>query len=163
MDDRPSREEIIQRIEAAHDHFVSALTGLTPEQMLEPGAVGFWSVKDVLAHLIFWNVFPVEEIEGALNGETFPHPQETDDEINARSVAKHRTSSLAAVREDFETTYEHILETVRELPDEAFKPDGRFEQALGDTVNGALANNTYEHWPVHEAQIRAWIEQHRTA
>ena len=47
---------------------------------------------------------------------------------------------------------------VENLPDEAFEPGNRIEKTLNETIHGALANNTYEHWPMHEAQIRAWMD-----
>ncbi len=159
MDDRPSRSEIIQRIETAHDRLAMTLVPFTPNQMLESGVVSYWSVKDVLAHLITWNVLSVFEIDAAVKGQPYEYPEETRDQINARAVEQHRGFNLMFVCAEFEASYTMLWETVQKLSDEAFQPGGRIEQALGDTINGALAKNTYEHWLIHEAQIRQWIEQ----
>ncbi len=162
MEERLSREEILSRLQSEYDRFTATLARLTPEQMLEPGAVGYWSVKDLLAHLVYWNVYPVEEIEAAVRGEAFEHPEGTGDEINARAVAQYQGFDLNAVCAAFETTYNTVYETVQQLPNEAFEPDNRIEQALDETIHGALANNTYEHWPIHEQQVREWIERGMT-
>jgi hypothetical protein len=159
MEAQVGREEILRRLQTAHNGFEATLARLTPKQMLEPGVVGRWSVKDVLAHLVFWNAYPLAEIEAALNDESFEHPEGTTDEINERVVAQHRTATLQAVREDYEATYSRLVEMVKHLPDEAFQAGSQMERILEDTIHGVLANNTYEHWPIHAAQIREWIER----
>ena len=85
-------------------------------------------------------------------------PEGTGDEINARAVASFQGWTREAVRSAFDHSYGELLECVKSLPKSAFEAGSSIEQALDDTVHGALANNTYEHWPIHEAQIRAWLE-----
>jgi hypothetical protein len=158
MEERLSRDEILRRLDLEHQRLIATFDRLKPEQWLAAGAVGTWTAKDGLAHLVFWNRFPVEELQAAVNGSSVAHPEGTGDEINARAVESLRDWTPEAGRSAFEHSYTELLECVKNLPDSAFEADSSFEQALDDTVHGALANNTYEHWPVHEAQIREWIE-----
>ncbi len=158
MEDRLSREDILQRLSLEHQRLMDTFDRLTPEQWPIAGAVGTWSAKDVLAHLVFWNRFPVEELQAAVSGSSVAHPEGTGDEINARAVDSFRDWTPEAVHSAFEHSYTELLDCVKTLPKSAFEADSPFEKALNDTVEGALANNTYEHWPIHEAQIREWIE-----
>jgi len=158
MEERLSRDEILRRLDLEHQRLMDTFDRLKPEQWLAAGAVGRWTAKDVLAHLVYWNRFPVEELQAALNGSSVAHPEGTGDEINARAVESFRDWTSEAVRSAFEHSYAELVDYVKTLPDKAFEADSLFEQALGDTIHGALANNTYEHWPVHEAQIHEWIE-----
>lgn len=159
MEARLPKSEILQRLEVEHKRLAATLARLTPEQMVEPGVVGYWSVKDVLAHLIYWNVYASSEMNAAVDGREFAHPLGTTDEINAQAVMQYSWLDLNTIRAGFETSFNNIREGVQKLPDSAFEPDNPIERALDETIHGALANNTYEHWPIHEQQIRDWIEQ----
>jgi uncharacterized protein (TIGR03083 family) len=159
MEERLSRDEILLRLALEYQRLMDTFARLTPDQWTEAGAVGIWTAKDVMAHLVFWNRFPVQELQAAVNGSTFAHPEGTGDDINARAVASFQGWTAEAVRSAFEHSYGELLECVKSLPKSAFEAGSPIEQALDDTVHGALANNTYEHWPIHEAQIRAWLER----
>lgn len=156
MEARLPRQDILARLDDAYRQFHDALAAVKPEQMEQSGVVGFWSVKDLLAHLIFWNQFPVQELQAALVGVTVAHPDGSGDEINAWAVSFYCDQPADAVREAFEQSYRDLLTCIKALPDSAFDAGSAVEQVLGETVHGALGNNTYEHWPVHEAQLRAW-------
>jgi len=158
MEERLSRDEILQRLGLEYQRLMATFARLTPEQWTEVGAVGSWTAKDVMAHLVFWNRFPVQELEAAIMGSSLAHPEGTDDEINARTVASFKDWTAEAVRSAFEHSYGELVECVKSLPKSAFEVGSPIEQALDDTVEGALANNTYAHWPIHEAQIRAWLD-----
>lgn len=158
MEERLSRDEILRRLTLEYQRIANTFARLTPEQWTATDVVGTWTAKDVMAHLVFWNRFPVQELQAAINGNSVAHPEGTGDEINAWAVASFQGWTAEAVHNAFVDSYGELVDCVRSLPDSAFESDSAFEQALDDTVHGALANNTYEHWPIHEAQIREWIE-----
>lgn len=158
---RLTREELFNRLIEEYQRLQATLAELTPAQMLEPGAVGFWSVKDMLAHLIFWNRYPVDELNAALHGQPMVFDHSDPDGINARAVALYQDRSLQNVLFDLNHTFRAIFGAIGALPDDAFTPDNALEQVLGDRVSGAFANNTYEHYALHDAQIRAWIATKR--
>ena len=158
MEERLPREEILRRLALEYQRLMETFARLTPEQWTAAGAVGTWTAKDVMAHLVFWNRFPVQELQAAITGEAFAHTSGTTDEINAQSVASFQGWTPEAVRSAFEHSYAEVLDCVKSLPHTAFEAGSAIEESLDETVHGALANNTYEHWPIHEAQIRAWIE-----
>ena len=158
MEERLSRDEILQRLALQHQRLIESFARLTPEQWLASNAVGTWSAKDVLAHLVYWNRFATDELQAAVTGTSFAHPSGTTDEINAQAVVSFQGWTSEAIRSAFEHSYAELLDCVKSLPQSAFEADSPIEQTLDDTIHGALANNTYEHWPIHEAQIRAWIE-----
>ena len=58
-----TRDEILEALHASRAQVEAALTGLTDAQLIEPGALGEWSVKDILSHLTAWEaeaVWPTE-------------------------------------------------------------------------------------------------------
>ena len=158
MEARLPREEILRRLALEYQRLMETFARLTPEQWTAAGAVGTWTAKDVMAHLVYWNHFATDELQAAVTGSTFAHPEGTTDEINTSAVASFEGWAAEAVRSAFEHSYAELLDCVKTLPHSAFEAGSAIELALEETVHGALANNTYEHWPIHEAQIRAWIE-----
>ncbi|MEZ4669385.1 MAG: maleylpyruvate isomerase N-terminal domain-containing protein [Anaerolineae bacterium] len=159
MEERLERDTILNRIHAAHRRMTHTLDQLTPVQQVQPDVVGFWSVKDVVAHLVFWNRFAIHEVGSAQAGNVYPHPEGTPDEINERAVAEFRHQDWRDVHSLFEQSCRQLIDMVENLADDAFMEGNAIEQILDETIHGALANNTYEHWPIHEAQIRMWMEE----
>jgi hypothetical protein len=49
-----NKEELLIDIHKEWAKLENFLASLTPEQMTQPGAIGDWSPKDVLAHLAGW-------------------------------------------------------------------------------------------------------------
>ncbi|MBO0731474.1 MAG: DinB family protein, partial [Acidimicrobiaceae bacterium] len=48
------KAELIDELVATREELEELLTAMTSEQMLAAGVVGDWSVKDVLAHLLWY-------------------------------------------------------------------------------------------------------------
>jgi uncharacterized damage-inducible protein DinB len=49
------KQELLDDLEAARAELLLAIKGLSEEQMLHPGVVGEWSVKDTLSHIVAWD------------------------------------------------------------------------------------------------------------
>src|SRR3990172_50343 len=49
-----NKKEVIEKVEKAWADFHQAYNGLAPEQMIQPGVDGVWSVRDLLAHVSWW-------------------------------------------------------------------------------------------------------------
>jgi hypothetical protein len=164
-----TKDAILDRLHDEYEALASVLDKLTVEQMIEPDVVGEWSVKDLIAHLVYWNRLPVQEIEAALNGvdpSTLLDRVDDDttegsrvDAINAKVVEESYNDSVGDVMANFAHSYQLLLQTVMNLPEIAFDSGSEIEQLLGDTIDNTLNNNTYEHWAEHRVQLEAWIAQ----
>lgn len=49
-----NKNDLIQALNRSRERLLRAIEGLEASQLTQPGAVGIWSVKDVLAHLAMW-------------------------------------------------------------------------------------------------------------
>ena len=72
MEERLSRDEIVKRLALEYQRLMDTFARLTPEQWIAAGAVGTWTAKDVMAHLVFWNRFPVQELQAAVTAAPLP-------------------------------------------------------------------------------------------
>ncbi len=126
-----TKATIIARLNAERRRLENNLAGLQPADMLKQGAVGEWSIKDVLAHLADWEAHmpvwleaarcgqPVDEIEAGLNWKQF-------EEFNQRIYQRHKDQSLEEVLAYFHNTHRQFMDMVAAMPEEEMLQPGRY-------------------------------------
>jgi len=136
------------------------LAQMSVEQMNRQGAVGVWSVKDVLAHLAYWQRYAAALLLAAARGET-PN-LDGDDETernNASVVAQYYQRSLAATMADWQAAREDLLELLEQTSDADLNDPNRFVWSDGRTLLDRIAGNSYDHEQEHIGQIREWLRK----
>ena len=133
---------------------------LSVAEINQPGAVGVWSVKDVLAHIAYWERYTVPIVQAAARGET---PDLVADDATERSnasvVAQYYQRSLAAVIADWQQAREDLLEEIERLTDADLNDPDRFPWSEGRSLLDRIAGNSFDHEQEHIEQIRAWMLQ----
>lgn len=130
-----SNEEILARIDAEWQRFLSSLDGLTEEQAAQPGIAGYYSVKDLLAHLAWWENQTREVVESGVD-------QEIDVEaLNDQIYAANKNASFSELKQRLLDGHAHAVETF-----------GHAANLTEDDVE----SDTWEHYQEHGDQIRAW-------
>lgn len=147
--DAKIRATIVQ-IEASWDGLMRAIAGIPDDRLTAPGAVGEWSVKDVMGHVAYWDEQAVAVARRRMVG-TEPGPPIDWQTINEREAATRAGQSLAAAREELRHAHERVMETLRSLL--VLTP----ADAIG--ICGCLTDDTYEHYDEHASEIRAWRER----
>jgi hypothetical protein len=74
------------------------------------------------------------------------------DAFNARMTEQKRVLPLADTQRRLEATHQRLVAFIRSAPAEQFTGDSRARRRL--------RLDTYSHYPLHTAVIRAWREQH---
>lgn len=157
MEQQVGRDELLARLERSYRRVIDTLVPLAPAQLETPGVVGDWSIKDVLVHFIAHEQFALAELAQARRGQPFEPEAAGSDAINARAVGERAHQPAASVLRDWQDSYQQVVSAVRALADADFDPGGTLAQALGDTIDGALGNNSYEHYAEHLPAIEAWL------
>jgi hypothetical protein len=160
MADQMTVERVMRLIRETSTRLELLLAQLSVEQMNQPGAVGVWSVKDVLAHIAYWEQFTVGILEAIARGEapTLSADDETE-RRNASVIAQYYQRSLAAVISDWQQAREDLLEQLEYLSDQDLNDADRFPWSDGRTLLERIAGNSYDHEQEHIDQIRAWMER----
>jgi hypothetical protein len=132
------------------------------ERMDTPGVDGQWSVKDIVAHLTWYDRTVVEGAQTVMRGEPYVRTGLRAlgmDERNERIAAESRDRPLRDVLADSRQVFDQVLAVVRACPDDVLN-DGRRFGLPGDVPPWVLvANNTYEHYREHGRAIRAWLDR----
>lgn len=141
---------------AALDQFLS---NLTPDQMTVPGALGDWSVKDVLAHLYAWEQMVLGWLAAARRGET-PHvPAEGYKwnqlpALNELIRQEHSARPLEEVFEQYKMSYRQIMDTIRGLPEETLFTPGLYPWMNKNTLAAYFTSSTSSHYRWARKEMR---------
>ena len=139
------------KLDAEWTAFNESYSGLTDSQMVEPGVVGDWSVKDIIAHITIWENEALKHLPMVANGSRPPRYSITYggiDAFNAQMIESARNLSLADVRKQAAETHAHLVAYLGTVPEDLLASDSRFRRRL--------RLDTYSHYPIHTEQIRKW-------
>jgi uncharacterized protein (TIGR03083 family) len=158
MADWLGAREVISRIRETNTRLELLLAQLNVDQMNQPGAVGVWSVKDVLAHLAFWERYAADLLDAIERGETPTLDAEDLTETrNASVVAQYYQRPLSAVVAEWRAASEELIDLLAGLSAEDLNDPERFGWSDGRSLLDRIAGNSYEHEQEHIDQIRAWM------
>jgi hypothetical protein len=151
------RQTILGYLNREYTALRSYLDRLTEEDAYRSGVVGYWSTHNVVAHLIYWNRYPVDELKAAQRGEEFVFPFDDTDDANEAAVDAAETTPWPALLAEFEQTYQIVRQTLEALPDVDFTQDSALTDILGDSIAGSFGNNTWEHYELHREDLMEWM------
>lgn len=81
-------EQAMTAIERERQAWEDLIAAVGAERVHEPGTMGAWCCKDLVAHLAAWDVYTLDRLEAEADGRpvpaaAWPADRESDDDINA--------------------------------------------------------------------------------
>ena len=149
-----NKQQLIEKLEKTWSDFNHTYAGMTPEQLVEPGVMGEWSVKDLLAHVSWWEEETLKHLPEVLQGM---RPQRYSvlyggiDAFNALMTEKWQALPLAETQKKVTETHAALIAYLQSVPEEHFAANTRFRRRL--------RLDTYGHYPIHAQAIREWREK----
>lgn len=134
------------------------------EQVYLTGACGYWSVKDLVAHLTSFEKVLEEVLANQIDPD-LPMPtlelfgsQEVN--FNDSQVEARRDDSYEDVLAEYQRTFAHVMDFARQLPAESWRQDGLLawygpEYDLEDFI----VYSFYGHKREHCGQIQVFSDQ----
>ena len=143
-------ERVLRRLELAWTAFQDSYARLPDARLLEPGVIGDWSVKDVMAHVSTWEEEALQHLPLIARGGTPPRYAASGgiDAFNARTAERKRDLSIAVVRRRLDESHRRLVELVRSAPEDQLAGETRFLRRL--------RLDTYGHYRLHADAIREW-------
>ncbi|MEW6093196.1 MAG: ClbS/DfsB family four-helix bundle protein [Chloroflexota bacterium] len=158
-----SKTDLLTAIDQERGALEAILEALTPEQMVEPGVVGEWSVKDVLAHLVEWEQMVLEWYRAGLRGDIpeMPAPGykwNQTPQLNQMIYKKHHDRPLDKVMEEFHASHREILGVIQDLSNEELFTAGRYAWTQKNTMGTYFVSATSGHYLWARKEIRKGLK-----
>jgi DinB superfamily len=152
------RGQLLKRLDKAWEEFRGSYAGLSDAELMEPGATGSWSVRDIIAHVTWWEEEALMHLPLILAGGKPPRYSVTYggiDAFNARMTAQRKGLPLAEVLQQQEVVHRRLVALIESAPHDQLTGETRFRRRL--------RLDTYGHYPKHARAIRRWREQRSPA
>jgi len=153
MPESISKDALLDAITRSHAALEGLLTGLSDDQMTRDGVMEGWSLKDVLAHITWWEQWMLRVMRGEPEAMSQLAAMRSDggqqyvDELNAATYAANRQRPLLGALAEFHTSFQQVLQQVAAMT----------EAELAD-LHRVIAANTFDHYDEHAQGIRAWLD-----
>ena len=149
-----NRQQLLQKVDKAWAEITESYAGLSDSQLREPGVMGDWSVKDILAHVTWWEEEALKHLPLIIK-EGRPPRYSTHyggiDAFNALMTERKRDLSFADVVHQQDAIHRQLITYLQSVPEEHFTQETRFRHRL--------RLDTYSHYPKHAKAIREWRER----
>lgn len=133
-------EQVVAAIHREWAIWLNVLEGIPDSLQGERGVCGTWSIKDLLGHIAIWDRRSLEYAQRRQRGDA-TDPGIDWQTINNESAERNKNRPAAELRAEMEETHQALLDAI---------------PGLTNLEAGWIADGTYEHYPQHVAQIRAW-------
>src|SRR5215510_6196981 len=116
-----NRQQLLNQLDTAWTAFKESYAGLPDWQLTEPGVTGDWSVKDMIAHVTWWEEGALKHLPLIITGGRPPQysiQYGGIDAFNAQMTEQKRGLSLADVLRQLEETHHQLIAYVHSVPEE---------------------------------------------
>ena len=146
-----NREQLLSRLDTAWAAFQTSYAGLASSRLTEPGVAGDWSVKDIIAHVTWWEEEALRHLPLIMTGDRPPRYSVTYggiDAFNAMMAERKRDLSLSDVLTQQDDTHRRLIDFIQSVPEDQLTRETRFRRRL--------RLDTYSHYPIHTKTIEEW-------
>ena len=159
------KTQILARMAESRRALRSALERAGPDIMERPGTWGEWTLKDLIAHLTFWQTVATDRLQKFMTGradeihffqdstESFEGRSEID-EVNGNVYRANKDRPLAEMLEQLDITYQALRTAAKSVPADVYRQDQQ-PSSLRDWVAG----NSFAHYEEHTADIEKAVQQ----
>ena len=155
------RKELLQKLSSTRMKMLATLEKIPEEQLLVPGVIGDWSIKDLLTHLTMWEaelVTMLWQIERGRKPSTAHFGPKSVDQLNDEWHQSTKDREYALVFSDYSGVRKQTERRVMAFSDEDLTNPKLFSWLKGKPLWNWIANDSFEHEEEHHAEITAWIK-----
>lgn len=154
---------LVGLLDAERTRWYDLLASVGGVRMEQPGVEGEWSVKELVAHLTFYERRVVESGQRVLATGRFTRPDDalaamSMDERNEVIAAQARARPVADVLAEADQVFGQLRVMLAHVPQDILNDPRRLGMPDDVAPWMLVANNSYGHYRQHEQAIRKWLE-----
>jgi hypothetical protein len=149
------RQGILKRLDKAWQDFRHSYQGLPEGDLLMPGVIGRWSIKDIIGHVTTWEEEALKHLPVILQGRIPPKYSVKYggiDSFNANTTLNKKDLPLTEVLRQQDFIHQRLIDLIESVPEEHLGSKTKFRTRL--------RLDTYGHYRIHAAAIRKWRSAH---
>jgi hypothetical protein len=151
-----NKNELLQIMHTVRADFAKKWQGLSEQQMTQrPGISSNWSVKDLIAHILWWEGYTIARVALLAAGEEVV-PLENFDGINAQVFDIFKDLPLEHVMAEFEANLPRLEAQINLFTDEQLF-DETLYKSHGRSLARYLGGNTVGHYIEHSPDLERYI------
>jgi hypothetical protein len=167
MSENSTTEELVSLLQKGNEELFELIQDLKPSQMTSSGVQGFRSIKDILAHISYWNKQGIKWIDSIyqgnkpvmlVQGDNIETVREEMAEINTRVHECNLDKTLEDVLEEYKKIFEQVLDKVKRLEKEHLEHSFDFPWTKEPVTGHTIVKWRYWHQQNHTKHIKTWIE-----
>lgn len=155
-----------ETLENAYTLALQSVENLEPVEWDIPNVCGPWTVKDIMAHLTFYQHVLADALHSLLGKEPTPSLSKwlstNQDELNQAEVEAQGGKTAQQVMQDLDETQAQVLSLLKQIPTDVLDQKGRladFGQAWTERTLNDLILGIARHTRKHCEQIQAFRAQ----
>lgn len=151
-----SGADLLARVRQDRAAFAGLWDGLTDAQLTQrPGVQDDWSVKDLMAHIVWWENYMIERIGKIVAGTDKPAQGDLD-QTNAEILAGNNKRELADVVADFDNNLRQVETLITSLTDEQINDPAAVDYG-GRQLLKFLISDTFGHYGTHQPDLERYV------
>lgn len=152
-----TQTDLLERIQTDRSSFASLWENLSDTQMTErPGPQNDWSVKDLIAHIVWWENTVMSRVKNILAGKDATR-SETIDEINERVFQENKDRELSIILSEFNANLPKLESLISRLSDEQIN-DPNLVNIKDRALRDYLIGDTFGHYDMHREDLQHFVE-----
>jgi uncharacterized damage-inducible protein DinB len=152
------KAEYLEQVESAWNELIDVLTQCEDSYMNMPGAAGYWSPKDVMAHITWFEreMIGVLEKRALTGSDWWNYP--TDDR-NLRIYEANKDRPLDEIRSEFFRVHADLWALLQKITAEDLTNPTNFKDMPPNWVPiEVIAGNTSSHYREHARWMLEWLD-----
>src|SRR2546430_554251 len=145
------KQQLLRRLDQAWAEFRESYAGLSDADLMRAGVTGTWSVRDIIAHVTWWEEEALTHLPLVLAGGRAPRHSVAHGGIgafHAKMTEQRKPRSVVQILTQQDEGHPRPGPFVHGAPEEQLSGDTRFRRRL--------RLDTYGHYPKHARAIRTW-------
>ncbi len=153
------KTDLIHQIQAARDQLESILNGLSDEELIHSAGPDQWSIKDIVAHITFWQQSMVQNLKRLQNGEPAEFINGETDDVNEQVHSANILRPPELVMAEFNRSYKALLDVLQAFSEDDLNDADRFSFREGKPLHEYILGETAEHYQDHMSDLKAALER----
>jgi uncharacterized damage-inducible protein DinB len=154
-----NKQAFLENITTGYDHWLDLIKNISPEEMVQPRLCGNWSLKDILAHIAWYEREMISLIkQHQLNGSKLWDL--STDERNKIIFEENRDRALRDIMTESRKVHADFIQALDNLSDDDLTDASHFKDMPGDWIPWKIiAENSSEHYRQHIPDIKSWLNK----